>query len=67
MVVTVAPDNTVQPFLTGPDFFRPPLDGKFSSEGNTLYVIHLGELNAVSGGIAPVPGTGALIRIIRNH
>ncbi|HEY3475235.1 MAG TPA: hypothetical protein VGK56_11540, partial [Anaerolineales bacterium] len=66
MVVTVGPDGTVQPFLTGPDFFR-PTDAKFSLEGDVLYVVHFGEVNAVPGGIAPVPGTGALIRITRNQ
>ncbi len=68
MVVAVAPGGQVQPFLTaanGPDgepVFR-PTDARFSLDGTTLYVVHFGQVKAVAGGIVPVPGSGALIRV----
>jgi glucose/arabinose dehydrogenase len=67
-VVMVTPEGEVQPFLTNPPggdgrpLFR-PTDAKFSTDGNSLYVVHFGQMTAVPGGVAPVPGTGALIRV----
>jgi hypothetical protein len=42
-----------------------PTDATFDPSGQLLYVTHFGEINAVPGGVAPRPGTGALIRITR--
>lgn len=70
-VVMVTPAGTVQPFLTSPAatptghlVFR-PTDATFDPSGDALYVTHFGQVIAVPGGIAPAPGTGALIRITR--
>ncbi len=68
-VVMLAPGGTEMAFLTSPAtsslgqlLFR-PTDATFSADGTTLYVTHFGEVNTVPGGIAPRPGTGALLRI----
>ncbi len=69
-VVMVSPAGDITPFLTsatdstGEPFLR-ATDAAFDPTGAMLYVTHFGDVKAVPGGIAPRPGTGALIRITR--
>jgi glucose/arabinose dehydrogenase len=70
-VVMVMPAAEVSPFITsevtstlGQLVFR-PTDATFDPSGQALYVTHFGEINAVPGGVAPRPATGALIRMTR--
>lgn len=70
-VVMVDSEGNVTPFLvareehgSGHPAFR-PTDASFAPAGDTLYVTHFGVLEAVPGGMMPVPETGALIRISR--
>jgi glucose/arabinose dehydrogenase len=72
-VVLVTPAAAVASFLSsevtsalGQVVFR-PTDATFDPSGQVLYVTHFGEINAVPGGVAPRPGTGALLRITREE
>jgi hypothetical protein len=65
----VTPQGEVQPFLSatspeGVPLLR-PTDVTFDPTGQTMYVTHFGAMAAVPGGIAPTPGTGALLRLTR--
>lgn len=70
-VVTVDSQGNVNRFLEktddhegGNSAFR-PTDATFDPNGEVLYITHFGVLEAVAGGLMPVPETGALIRIRR--
>jgi hypothetical protein len=63
-LLRIADDVSTEVVVEGNSAFE-PTDATFDPNGETLYVTHFGVLEAVPGGLMPVPETGALIRIRR--